>query len=106
MLFVRGGCRFSLGREQLIPRSVFLSSLRRQCPKAKELSLAKEYNTDLSQRRANHVVRTLVERYGVAPDRLLPIGLGKSKPQVPNVSDENRETNRRVEFVRIGRFEG
>jgi outer membrane protein OmpA-like peptidoglycan-associated protein len=36
--------------------------------------------------------------YDVEPERLVAKGYGPKKPMVPNTSDENRATNRRVEF--------
>ncbi|MDN5203361.1 OmpA family protein [Fulvivirgaceae bacterium BMA10] len=56
------------------------------------------YNKDLSQRRADAVIRWLKKK-GVDPRRLTAVGYGKSKPLASN-DDENegRELNRRVEF--------
>lgn len=56
-----------------------------------------EYNDKLSQARAESVVRYLTGK-GVAATRLVAKGYGKTKPCVPNTSDENRAKNRRVEF--------
>ncbi len=56
------------------------------------------YNLRLSQQRAASVRNYLIEK-GIDPVRLKAIGYGKSKPLVPNTSDENRAKNRRVEFV-------
>ncbi|MCU0430189.1 MAG: OmpA family protein [Cytophagaceae bacterium] len=55
------------------------------------------YNLKLSQSRAESVVGFLVSK-GINKDRLIPKGYGKSKPTVPNDSEENRAKNRRVEF--------
>ncbi len=63
-----------------------------------------DYNEDLSQRRANSVVRYLVE-HGVAAERLSPRGYGQSRPLAPNTTDENRAKNRRVQFVITRRAE-
>ncbi len=57
-----------------------------------------KYNLDLSQRRAQSVLNYLISK-GIDASRLIAIGYGKSKPLVPNDSDENRAKNRRVEFV-------
>ncbi len=60
-----------------------------------------QYNLKLSERRADSVVKYLVEN-GVPSARLVAKGYGESKPLVPNTSDENRALNRRVEFKIIG----
>lgn len=56
------------------------------------------YNLRLSQRRAEEVVDALVAM-GVDRSRLRAVGFGKSRPLVPNTSEENRARNRRTEFV-------
>jgi outer membrane protein OmpA-like peptidoglycan-associated protein len=58
------------------------------------------YNLRLSQRRAEAVVEALVAM-GVERSRLRAVGFGKSRPLVPNTSEENRARNRRTEFVII-----
>ena len=55
-------------------------------------------NMDLSQRRAATVV-TWLTSHGVAADRLEPKGYGETRPLVPNTTGQNRQQNRRVEFV-------
>jgi outer membrane protein OmpA-like peptidoglycan-associated protein/tetratricopeptide (TPR) repeat protein len=54
-------------------------------------------NTNLSQARAESVVRYLVER-GVDPSRLDAKGYAYSQPIAPNDTAEGRAKNRRVEF--------
>jgi len=54
-------------------------------------------NTNLSQARAESVVKYLVER-GVAPSRLDAKGYAFSQPIAPNNTAEGRAKNRRVEF--------
>jgi OmpA-OmpF porin, OOP family len=56
-----------------------------------------EYNNKLSQARAESVVKYLNEN-GIARERMIAKGYGKTLPSVPNDSDENRAKNRRVEF--------
>lgn len=56
-----------------------------------------EYNLDLSQKRAAAVVRFLVSE-GISLNRLSSQGYGEMKPSRPNVNEENRQFNRRVEF--------
>jgi outer membrane protein OmpA-like peptidoglycan-associated protein len=63
------------------------------------------YNNKLSERRAESVVGYLKEN-GVPENRLIASGYGKSKPLVPNTSDENRAINRRVEFKIVGFVSG
>lgn len=62
---------------------------------------SEQYNVLLSERRAESVVKYLIEN-GVSEDMLTSKGYGESKPTVPNNSDENRALNRRVEFEIIG----
>lgn len=56
------------------------------------------YNLNLSKRRANTVVNYLVN-HGVERKRLSPVGYGESKPLNKNADKEQREINRRVEFM-------
>jgi outer membrane protein OmpA-like peptidoglycan-associated protein len=56
-----------------------------------------EFNLQLSGRRADAVVRYLVER-GVDPKRLMSVGKGKREPLVADPYDGR---NRRVQFIRI-----
>jgi outer membrane protein OmpA-like peptidoglycan-associated protein len=56
-----------------------------------------EYNMRLSELRAKEVAKILIES-GVDPKRVSYVGYGKSKPKVPNTSEENRAKNRRVEI--------
>ena len=55
------------------------------------------FNMLLSDRRAKSVVDYLTSR-GIAISRLNAKGYGKTQPFVPNISDENRALNRRVEM--------
>jgi outer membrane protein OmpA-like peptidoglycan-associated protein len=58
-----------------------------------------DHNVDLSQRRAQSVVRFLTERGGVSPDRLEARGFGPDQPEVPNATTRDEHArNRRVEF--------
>jgi outer membrane protein OmpA-like peptidoglycan-associated protein len=58
------------------------------------------YNKKLSQKRADSVMKYLVE-HGVDAARLTAVGHGEEIPMVPNDTDENKEKNRRVEFLII-----
>lgn len=57
------------------------------------------HNMDLSQRRADAVVRALAARKGVEPARLQAAGVGPLAPVAPNGTDDGRARNRRVELV-------
>jgi chemotaxis protein MotB len=57
-------------------------------------------NWQLSTERGLAVVRYLKE-HGVSPDRLVAAGCGEYRPRVPNNSEPNRLSNRRVEIFAI-----
>lgn len=59
----------------------------------------REYNTGLSRRRAESVVRYLGKQYGIASARLIPAGVGMLAPVASNRTEEGRAKNRRVELV-------
>lgn len=56
------------------------------------------YNQGLSERRANAVKQYMVSS-GIAASRIQTAGRGETKPLVPNISEEARMLNRRVELV-------
>lgn len=58
-----------------------------------------EFNLDLSRRRAESVVRELVETYEIEEERLQPVGVGPVAPVDTNETREGRARNRRVELV-------
>lgn len=58
-------------------------------------------NRTLSERRAAAVKAYLVGQQGVAAGRLETAGFGSTKPTAPNTTAEGRQTNRRVELVRL-----
>jgi Outer membrane protein and related peptidoglycan-associated (lipo)proteins len=58
-----------------------------------------EYNLELSRRRAANVVRELTAKMGVASSRLDSFGCGLYSPVAPNVTEDGRAKNRRVELV-------
>ncbi len=58
---------------------------------------SKEYNYDLSQRRASAVVQYLASKYNIAPHRFYLIGIGKDKEVASNTTASGRAKNRRVE---------
>lgn len=59
-----------------------------------------DYDMALSQRRAETVRQTLIATYHVASDRLVAVGLGKTKPLDP--ADPMNPSNRRVQIVNVG----
>ena len=56
------------------------------------------YNKELSVNRAKSVYQYLVDQ-GIKENRLKFRGYGQEKPIVPNDSEENKQKNRRIEFV-------
>ena len=54
-------------------------------------------NLILSQKRAQSVVDYLLKG-GLASSRIKAVGYGKTRPVVPNSSEENRRLNRRIEW--------
>ncbi|MAT40309.1 MAG: flagellar motor protein MotB [Ectothiorhodospiraceae bacterium] len=57
-----------------------------------------KYNIELSQNRAQAVVDYLISR-GIGAERLKAVGYGEAKPIAPNMTEEGRQRNRRVEFT-------
>lgn len=55
------------------------------------------YNLQLSQKRVQSVAAYLTT-HGVQATRLVSKGYGESKPLKPNDTEENKQTNRRIEF--------
>ena len=56
-----------------------------------------QYNQKLGQRRADAVIKVLIDN-GVNASRITAVSKGESSPAVPNSSDANRQKNRRVVF--------
>lgn len=56
-------------------------------------------NLNRSKRRANLIVRELINTYGIEPDRLQPYGVGPLAPVSANNSERGRAENRRFELV-------
>jgi OOP family OmpA-OmpF porin len=57
---------------------------------------SKAYNDGLSMRRANSVMRYLIQRGGISASRLTAKGYGFSVPVASNATAEGRQRNRRV----------
>lgn len=60
-------------------------------------------NLALSEARAEAVYNYLVEKSGIAPDRLSYVGYGENKPVADNGSETGRSLNRRTEFRVVGK---
>jgi OOP family OmpA-OmpF porin len=60
---------------------------------------SRDYNLDLSQRRAE-TVRGYLVRHGIAAERMTSRGYGFDRPVTSNETEEGRARNRRVELVR------
>ena len=58
-------------------------------------------NLELSKRRAEAVKVSLVGTLHVDAARLEAAGFGSAKPAQPNTTAEGRQTNRRVELVKL-----
>jgi OmpA-OmpF porin, OOP family len=58
-----------------------------------------EYNMQLSQRRAEGVVKNLVDKFAIDPSRLSAKGYGKTRPVTDNASDAGRQKNRRIDAI-------
>ena len=102
------GINFQLGSDRLMPQS--LPIRRRAATTLKEFAELKvsieghtdsrgdrQYNVDLSQKRADSVKNFLIQN-GVAAERLAAKGFGPDKPVDPAETEEAHAKNRRVEF--------
>ena len=58
-------------------------------------------NLALSARRAEAVRQYLLATYGIGATRLEARGFGATRPAAPNATAVGRQTNRRVELVRL-----
>jgi chemotaxis protein MotB len=45
------------------------------------------------------VVRYFIDKHGIDPAQLIAVSFSKYRPVVPNISEENRSKNRRIEIV-------
>jgi OmpA-OmpF porin, OOP family len=58
-----------------------------------------EYNLQLSQQRAESVVKSLETNFGIAPERLTAKGYGKASPIATNATDAGKQKNRRINAI-------
>lgn len=56
-------------------------------------------NWDLSTARANEVIRYLVEKKGLRPERFKAVGYGEYQPIASNETEEGKSQNRRVVLI-------
>ena len=59
---------------------------------------SKDYNYNLSERRADAVIQYLASKYNVPAHKVFLIGLGKDKPVANNKTASGRAKNRRVDI--------
>jgi outer membrane protein OmpA-like peptidoglycan-associated protein len=62
----------------------------------------REYNLDLSQRRADAIRHALVTTFRILPDRIEAVGLGEEQLRDPG--HPGAPINRRVQLVTIGKY--
>jgi outer membrane protein OmpA-like peptidoglycan-associated protein len=67
---------------------------------------SKEYNYDLSNRRADAVVQYLAAKYNVPAHKFYLIGIGKDQEVASNSTAEGRHKNRRVEIRLLSNMGG
>jgi OOP family OmpA-OmpF porin len=60
---------------------------------------SEEYNMELSQRRAEGVMKYLVDKFGIDASRLSAKGYGKTRPIADNSTDAGRQKNRRIDAI-------
>lgn len=96
--------RSNLAAETLPALDAF-ATLLRACPESRavieghtDTDGRAANNRSLSLRRAQAVLKHLVAA-GVAPDQVDAVGFGQTRPLLPNVSQRNKRSNRRVVLV-------
>lgn len=58
-----------------------------------------EYNLAISRQRADSVVKSLVDNFGIAPERLSAKGYGEARPAAENETDAGKQKNRRINAI-------
>jgi outer membrane protein OmpA-like peptidoglycan-associated protein len=105
------GIEFDSGKTELKPASVpILSEIAKVLNASPGLKIyvvghtdnqgGLDFNRHLSEGRATSVVKELVARYKIAPNRLSPQGVGPLVPLATNGTDAGRAMNRRVDLVK------
>src|SRR5262245_15860836 len=61
-------------------------------------------NQALSEKRVQNIKTYLVQHFHLAPERILAVGYGSSRPMASNDTPDGRSQNRRVEVVNLGRM--
>ncbi|MBM3248157.1 MAG: hypothetical protein FJZ10_01885 [Candidatus Omnitrophica bacterium] len=61
-------------------------------------------NWELSSARAMSVLHYLIDKKGLAPEKVSAIGCGEFRPVAPNDNPEGRKMNRRVEIIILPKF--
>lgn len=103
--------QFEVAKSTIKPESFDLlhdiAEVIKKAPQVKKLSIEGHAsaegdpakNKTLSQDRAKAVLDHLVKKEGIEASRLTSKGWGIEKPIAPNDTEDNREKNRRVEFL-------
>ena len=106
------GILFDTGSDRLRPESTpTLTDIGQMLTQHADLKLRIEGHTDdvgdaaanlaLSEKRAAAVKTYLVAKFSLDAARLETQGFGETKPAAPNTTPEARQTNRRVELVKL-----
>ena len=113
MTIVLEGINFETGKADILPQFTTVldraGAILKQTPDIR-VELAghtdpREINTkdfpsnwELSRARAEAVRKYLIDKFGIAPERLTATGYADTQPIAPNDSDEGMAKNRRTEF--------
>jgi outer membrane protein OmpA-like peptidoglycan-associated protein len=106
------GILFDTGSDRIRPESTpTLREIGTMLTEHADLRLAIEGHTDnvgnaasnqsLSEKRAAAVAQYLASAHGIDASRVVAKGLGDTKPAAANTTPEGRQTNRRVELVKM-----
>ncbi len=112
---LREKIHFEFGRATILSKSYpilnqVVATLK-QYPEIKKLRIeghtdnkgSRSYNLRLSHRRAQSVVKYLINQGGIASERLVAQGFGEDKPLATNTTEAGRSKNRRVEMIILQR---